>query len=320
MSSLADYLAKNYLTADPKPSKKTKKRKRKDAAPAAGLVIADDDATGWEKPAAPADAASDDEDVGPIVANTRSAEFRSKKSSAWTTLAAPPSTAAPTDDDAAAAAAAADAIILAAAQEREAADAEQDEAPAVVGGLQTGAQVRAEAARAARQEKARIKASAAAEGPADTIYRDASGRVISVAMARAAARRAAEEKEAREKEDRDAARGEVQLMQREERAKELAGAKYLTIGRSADDVEMNEELKARERWADPAFGFVSTGGKGRKKEKGYQGAFEPNRHGIRPGARWDGVDRSSGFEKKWFAARNRQKDRAAMEYQWQMDE
>lgn len=44
--SLADYLAKNYLTADSKPEKKTKKRKRKEAIQS-GLVIADDDALGW---------------------------------------------------------------------------------------------------------------------------------------------------------------------------------------------------------------------------------------------------------------------------------
>ena len=45
--ALADYLAKNYLTADPKPEKKTKKRKRKDAS--SGLIIADDDALGWNQ-------------------------------------------------------------------------------------------------------------------------------------------------------------------------------------------------------------------------------------------------------------------------------
>lgn len=44
--SLADYLAKNYLTADAKPEKKAKKRKRKDQSQS-GLVIADDDALGW---------------------------------------------------------------------------------------------------------------------------------------------------------------------------------------------------------------------------------------------------------------------------------
>ena len=50
--SLADYLAKNYLTADsPKQTeKKSKKRKRKAGTPSeSGLIIAEDDITGWEK-------------------------------------------------------------------------------------------------------------------------------------------------------------------------------------------------------------------------------------------------------------------------------
>lgn len=61
--SLADYLAKKYLTADAPAEKKTKKRKRKAGADAsAGLVIADDDVTGWNSGAQ----AQDDED-GPMM-------------------------------------------------------------------------------------------------------------------------------------------------------------------------------------------------------------------------------------------------------------
>lgn len=55
--SLAEYLAKNYLTKDDssssisKSGKKAKKRKRKDKGDfggGGGIIIADDDALGWE--------------------------------------------------------------------------------------------------------------------------------------------------------------------------------------------------------------------------------------------------------------------------------
>ena len=58
--SLADYLAKKYLTADSKPEKKSKKRKRKDAS--IGLVIQDDDTTGWDSKGT-----AKEEDDGPVT-------------------------------------------------------------------------------------------------------------------------------------------------------------------------------------------------------------------------------------------------------------
>ena len=58
--SLADYLAKNYLTADSKSEKKSKKRKRKDASD--GLIIADDDELGWS-----ASKTAREDDDGPVT-------------------------------------------------------------------------------------------------------------------------------------------------------------------------------------------------------------------------------------------------------------
>ena len=52
----------------------------------------------------------------------------------------------------------------------------------------------------------------------------------------------------------------------------------------------------------------------------YEGPRVPNRYGIRPGGRWDGVDRGNGFEKKWFEARAKREARRDLEYQWEMDE
>lgn len=61
--SLADYLAKNYLTADPPVDKKSKKRKRKAAKnSAAGLIIADDDISGWNT-----NTPENDDDDAPMI-------------------------------------------------------------------------------------------------------------------------------------------------------------------------------------------------------------------------------------------------------------
>ena len=61
--SLTDYLAKNYLTADPPADKKSKKRKRKAAKnDAGGLIIADDDISGWNT-----NTAENDDDDAPTI-------------------------------------------------------------------------------------------------------------------------------------------------------------------------------------------------------------------------------------------------------------
>lgn len=57
--SLADYLAKNYLTADSDKKSKKRKRKHKDG----GLKIDDDDISGWNK-------VDDDDDDGPTIGTT----------------------------------------------------------------------------------------------------------------------------------------------------------------------------------------------------------------------------------------------------------
>jgi pre-mRNA-splicing factor CWC26 len=82
--------------------------------------------------------------------------------------------------------------------------------------------------------------------------------------------------------------------------------------------------KQEEEGGDRAGGRSVTegdgGGGGAARRKVYQGAAAPNRYGIKPGWRWDGVDRGNGFEKDWFQARGRKSRNENLEYQWQMDE
>lgn len=325
---LADYLAKNYLSADSKP---TKKRKRKEAQTEA-LTIADDGADDWTNGANPN--SSDDE--GPTISGGAALAGglnKPTKKSKWITVGSN----APKDSDQAAA----DAILADAQAESKAREDADDDAPTIEGdapmmgsgamaGLQSAEQVTAALKRKEKAErKAMQEAGLDPTGKAqETIYRDASGRIINVAMKRAELRAKAEEEERKKQEELESRKGDVQRREKEERMQALKDVKVQGVARHADDEKMNAELKERERWNDPMAQLLaskktsgtSKGGKGKSSARSYQGAAEPNRYGIRPGWRWDGVDRSNGFEKKWFQARNAAKDREALKYAWQMDE
>lgn len=327
---LADYLAKNYLSADTKP---TKKRKRKEAKAAEGISIADDGAEDWTNGA---NNNSDDDDGPTISSGAALAGGLNKAKKKWITVGSN----APKDSDQAAA----DAILADAQAESKAREDADEDAPAIAGeeydgpmmgsgamaGLQSADQVTAALKRKEKAErKAMQEAGLDPTGKAqETIYRDASGRIINVAMKRAELRAKAEEEEKKKQEELESRKGDVQRREKEERMQALKDVKVEGVARHADDEKMNAELKERERWNDPMAQLLaskkasgkSKTGKGKSSGRSYQGAAEPNRYGIRPGWRWDGVDRSNGFEKKWFAARNAAKDREALTYAWQMDE
>ncbi|ETS83161.1 hypothetical protein PFICI_05037 [Pestalotiopsis fici W106-1] len=326
-ADLSSYLAKHYLSADPKPSKKRKRNK--DAS--AGLLITDDDETGWTRSTNADD--DDDENVSATVAGT-SAEFRKAKSSGWKVVGAP----APKDAEVRQGgedATAADAILASAAAESAAATGEQkDDDPAVVmmsdgthAGLQSAATVSAQLARRKALEEAEFEKMRKHEREAETVYRDATGRRIDVSMKRAEARRQLAEAEQKKAQAVEALKGDVQVREAHARRELLQDAKLMTVARGVNDEEMNRELKEKTRWGDTMADMIGTGAGaaagGNKKNKGrpiYQGAAPPNRYGIRPGYRWDGVDRGNGWEAERFRAMNRVERNKNLEYNWQMDE
>lgn len=326
--SLSSYLASKYLTADPGPStSSTKKRKRKtkDASANTGLIIADDDAD-W----APV-RKDDEEDTIAAVTFGSSAEFRKAKQSAWKSVREP----AQGED------AQADAIVAQAARENEEAG-RGDEDPSIVkmgdgthAGLQSGAAVAEQMERAARRERARWEKEEREAGgrrkEEETVYRDATGRRIDISMRRAEARREEEERVRKERREREEMGGEKQKEVREKRKEELEEARFMPVARGIEDEELNRELKGKLRWDDPAMAFltqkeevggsgggVSTAAAGTGK-KLYKGAAAPNRYGIRPGHRWDGVDRGNGWEGERFRALNRTKRNKELDFAWQED-
>ncbi|KAI8631946.1 Pre-mRNA-splicing factor of RES complex-domain-containing protein [Xylariaceae sp. FL1651] len=340
-SDLSSYLATHYLTADPKPSKKRKRKQAND-----GLIIADDDETGWSRSQGRSGAGGDDDDdtvMSATVAGT-SAEFRKAKKSGWKTIGGGGSSSStttqtlqtPMQDDSARQA---DAILASAAAESAAAaaDGDGDNAPVMMSdgtyaGLQSGATVSAQLARRRAAERAEYE-SGKPHKEAETIYRDATGRRVDVSMKRAELRREAEEAARKREEAELALRGDVQVEEARRRREALDDAKVMGVARHADDADMNAEMKAQVRWGDTMAAFVKPKDDGRggvgvgvgngRRVKGrpiYKGAWAPNRYQIPPGYRWDGVDRSNGFEAERFKAINRRERNKGLDYAWQMDE
>jgi pre-mRNA-splicing factor CWC26 len=354
MPDLNSYLAARYLTADPKPTKKRKRKAPKTES--SGLLIADDDEPGWKNPKGSDD--EDDPELQTTVAGT-SAEFRRAKKSAWKTVGEPKQK----DDDASAAA---DAILASAAAEGAAAVAGSDEAPTVMAdgdgdvkmsdgtfaGLQSAKAISAQLARRREEEMAELeemerekkakRKKKKKEGTDEddeedqVVLRDATGRRVDVSMARAEARRAAAEAEEKARRDEEARKralkGDVQLEEARRRREQLEDAALMPLARGKDDEELNAEMKAARRWNDPmaqflgdddvpaAAGKAAKGGKSNSRRPVYKGAAPPNRYGIRPGYRWDGVDRGNGFEAERFKALNRRERNKGLDYAWQMDE
>jgi len=91
----------------------------------------------------------------------------------------------------------------------------------------------------------------------ETVYRDSSGKMIDTKAAKAEAARLKREREEREAKKMEWGKGLVQRDEAEKRRQELEKHKTTTFARHVDDKELNEELKARELWNDPAARFLT---------------------------------------------------------------
>jgi pre-mRNA-splicing factor CWC26 len=95
------------------------------------------------------------------------------------------------------------------------------------------------------------------EAAQETVYRDASGRKIDMKLARAEAAQKKREKEEKDAQKMEWGKGLVQREEKEKRKTQLEKNKSLPFSRHADDMELNEELMARDMWNDPAAAFLT---------------------------------------------------------------
>ncbi|KAL1739885.1 Pre-mRNA-splicing factor of RES complex-domain-containing protein, partial [Schizophyllum fasciatum] len=189
-----------------------------------------------------------------------------------------------------------------------------DDAAPFTGGLVSAAQLKKILPQSAPAPEESAEDIARAQ---ETVYRDASGRKIDTKAAKAEAARLKREREEKEAAKMEWGKGLVQREERERERAELEKNRARPFSRYADDKELNAMQKEKEIWNDPAAAFLS-----KKRTKGprkpeYTGPPPPpNRFGIKPGYRWDGVDRGNGFEKKLFQAQNSRKRTGLESYQW----
>ncbi|CAG0885124.1 unnamed protein product [Cyprideis torosa] len=142
-----------------------------------------------------------------------------------------------------------------------------------------------------------------------------------------------EEQKARRKKEREEkysrwGKGVKQLEEERTRLQQQLNVMNQPLNRYAPDEDFDKEMKDAEREGDPMLKYIQ-----KKKEKDVRGDGEivakpkykgppppPNRFKIPPGYRWDGVDRSNGYEKQYFDRINQRKATENEAYKWSVED
>ncbi|KAF0305299.1 BUD13 [Amphibalanus amphitrite] len=142
-----------------------------------------------------------------------------------------------------------------------------------------------------------------------------------------AAKKAEEEQKAKERKKKyDAwSKGLKQAENQRARLQDHLHEASKPLARYADDADLEAELRRRQRQDDPMAEYMQrkkAKQDGPLKERPRYNKSEPppNRYSIWPGYRWDGVDRSNGFEKQLFLRRNAKKARDIDAYKWSTED
>ncbi|KAK9459317.1 Pre-mRNA-splicing factor of RES complex-domain-containing protein [Lipomyces oligophaga] len=311
--SRLDYLASKYLIAEGPP----KKRKKTKTSKSSKEIVIEDE-PGWTDPKD-----SDQDEIGedaPVVENVSVRPI--VVSAGWKKVGHSVDSKYPGDSENLA-----DSTV--ASESNPASDAlvVPEEPVRRIGGLKSGKTVKAELDRRKAYEFARMEASGTSGKNSAVVYRDASGKKIDIEAykAKMQLQLEAEQRKIREDEERQVElnRGVVQQLDakralEQEREQESSSTTSLKISQYADDKELNDNLKQQQLWEDPAAKFLTSQKSERKSVSGlklYQGPYPPNRFNIPPGYRWDGVDRSNGFEVRVLEKRSKVRERVEDAYE-----
>lgn len=130
-------------------------------------------------------------------------------------------------------------------------------------------------------------------------------------------------------------RGLVQVGKFKKTFQELSDMKNQPLSRYKDDKELDEILKAQDREGDPMAAYIaqasstdpnksssncSTNIKSVEQSRKFSNCSATNRFSIKPGCRWDGVDRSNGFEQKLINIKAKTLSAAEHVYKWRVED
>lgn len=161
---------------------------------------------------------------------------------------------------------------------------------------------------------------------ADVVIRDRRGRNKDYEYDLEKEKKKMEAEEARKKVYDKWSKGLKQVEAAEQRRQEFEYEASKPLARSENDEDLQDYLKNQERLDDPMLQYMRKKRNEEKRSKGvmekpiYQGDFPENRFGIRPGYRWDGVDRSNGYEKKYFTMINAKKSLEEEAYRYSTED
>uniref|UniRef100_H0VR13 BUD13 homolog n=1 Tax=Cavia porcellus TaxID=10141 RepID=H0VR13_CAVPO len=160
---------------------------------------------------------------------------------------------------------------------------------------------------------------------AETVFRDKSGRKRNLKLERLEQRRKAEKDSEREELYAQWGKGLAQSRQQQQNVEDAMKEMQKPLARYIDDEDLDRMLREQEREGDPMANFIKKNkakeNKNKRVRPRYNGpAPPPNRFNIWPGYRWDGVDRSNGFEQKRFARLASKKAVEELAYKWSVED
>ncbi|NXH13044.1 BUD13 protein, partial [Bucco capensis] len=158
-----------------------------------------------------------------------------------------------------------------------------------------------------------------------TVFRDSSGRRRDLQHERLQHRLQAQAEADRQAQYAKWGKGLAQERQQQQNVADALKEMQKPLARYIDDQDLDRMLREQEREGDPMADFIKRRKAKENKEKKakprYSGPAPPlNRFNIWPGHRWDGVDRSNGFEQKHFARVANKKAVQELAYKWSVED